>query len=487
MINIRAILRLLAALFIIVSVFVLFPIGTAILYSETQALWAFFITLGTFVFSAILIRLLVGKRHEDEIMSTKSGLIFVSLSWLVISILGAIPFVLAGGVSPVDAFFETASGFTTTGASIYDKLEDLPKAILLWRGVTNWLGGMGIVVLTVALMPFLSIGGVRLVKAEATGHDPAHLSFHMTRTAKYLWFIYMFLTAAQFVLLMVFGLSAFEAISYSLSTLSTGGFSPRTDSAASLSIPVQLIITIFMFLGGVNFSLYFWLLKGHGRTFLVDSEFKAYTLIFFGLSLSAALDLWLQGRHTSFFMALHHSSFQISSILTTTGFVIANYEFWPSISFMCIFMAMACGGCIGSTSGGIKVARIIALMKQTIADLKSSIYPNGFFRSRMNGHFISNPFLADISGFVACYIMLLFFFTIIVASANIPFTDSLLTSLSALGNIGPGYGITGPVRSYSTLPEYVKVALGLAMIIGRLEIFTVLAIFVPIFWKKWGD
>lgn len=487
MINLRTILRLLAALFIIVSVFTLFPLFAAFHFHEPQAIFAFLVTFATFVGTAFIIRLCVGKRRDDEIMSTKSGLIFVSVSWLVISIMGSIPFYLAGGVGFIDAFFETASGFTTTGASIYTKMESLPKAILLWRGVANWLGGMGIVVLTVALMPFLSIGGVRLVKAETTGHDPEHLSFHMTRTAKYLWFIYMFLTLAQFFLLVLFGMPGFEAICYSLATLSTGGFAPRTDSVISFSIPIQFTITIFMFLGGINFSLYFWFLKGHTKAFLRDSEFKAYLMIFITLSLGAALGMWTTKLYPSFLLALHHATFQMSSLITTTGFVITNYELWPPVSVVFIFIAMACGGCIGSTAGGIKIARIVALVKQTIAVLKSSIYPNGFFRSRVNGHFISNPFLASIAGFVACYIMILFVLTIIVASANISFVDSLFTSMSALGNVGPGWGVTGPMYSYSTLPNYVKVTLGLAMIIGRLEIFTVLAIFMPIFWRKWGD
>ncbi len=487
MINLRAILRVLAALLAIISVFIIFPIAAALTYNEADAFFAFLITLFVFVGSAALIKLCVGKRRDDEIMSTKSGLIFVSISWLIISVMGALPFMLAGRVGFIDAFFETASGFTTTGATIYSNIESLPKAILLWRGMTNWLGGMGIVVLTVALMPFLSIGGVRLVKAEATGHDPAHLSFHMTRTAKYLWFIYLSLTLIQFGLLIAFGMPIFEAACYSLATLSTGGLAPRTDSVAGYSTAIQLIITIFMFLGGVNFSLYFWLLKGHPKAFLIDTEFKAYTLVFFALSLGSALVLWLNNTYHSFLYALHHSSFQIASILTTTGFVITNYELWPSLCIALIFIAMACGGCIGSTSGGIKISRIVALTKQTIADLKTSIYPNGFFRARMNGHFISNPFLAHISGFVACYLIILFILTIIVSSANIPLMDSLATSLSALGNIGPGLGVTGPAADYSGMPAYIKIVLGVAMIVGRLEIFTVLAIFLPIFWRKWGD
>ena len=265
MINLRAILRVLSALLLIISAFIIFPILTALAYHESQALNAFITTFFVFVGSALLIRLVVGKHRDEEIMSTKSGLIFVSSSWLVISILGTIPFIMAGHVGFIDAFFETASGFTTTGSSIYPSLENLPKAILLWRGMANWLGGMGIVVLTVALMPFLSIGGVRLVKAEVTGHDPEHLTFHMTRTAKYLWFIYLTLTVVQFILLLAFGMPPFEAICYALSTLSTGGFAPRTDSAAGYSTAIQFIITIFMFLGGVNFSLYFWLIKGHPK------------------------------------------------------------------------------------------------------------------------------------------------------------------------------------------------------------------------------
>ncbi|MGL4524360.1 MAG: TrkH family potassium uptake protein [Spirochaetia bacterium] len=487
MINLRTIFRLLSALLYIVSFFLIGPMVAALNFGEIGALIAFFITLLIFIFTGISIQIIVGKRKENEVMSTKSGLIFVSLSWLTISLLGSVPFILVGGVGFIDAFFETASGFTTTGASIYDNVEILPKALLLWRGMTNWLGGMGIVVLTVALMPFLSIDGVRLVKAEAPGHDPEHLSFHMTRTAKYLWFIYLFLTFAQFSLLVLFKMPSFEAICYSLSTLSTGGFAPRNDSVMSQSIVLQSIMTVFMFLGGVNFSLYFWLLKGRPKVFSTDTEFKAYLLIFCILSLSSAIVLWKNPDYTSFLVALHHSTFQIASILTTTGFVISDYEIWPPLAVVFIFIAMACGGSMGSTSGGMKVGRIVALIKQIGADLKSAIYPNAYFRSRMNGHFISNPFLAHVSGYMACYIIVLFVLTMIMASANIPVMDSFFTSISALGNIGPSFGALGPMETYSSLPNYVKIALGLGMIVGRLEIFTVFAIFIPIFWRRWGD
>jgi trk system potassium uptake protein TrkH len=488
MINWSAINRLLSALVFILLVSLFLPLSVAIAYHEMLAILGFGATIFIFIFvGGLLLWLSKKSAQQDDVMSTKSGLIFVSLSWVMAACLSAIPYMISGHLGFFDAFFETASGLTTTGASVYSDIEALPKALLIWRSMTNWLGGMGIVVLTVALMPFLSIDGFRLVKAEAPGQEPEKLAFRMSATAKYLWLIYCGLTLIECLTLLWAGMPAFEAITHSLSTLATGGFSPKNDSIMGYSPLIQIIITCFMFLGGVNFSFYFWVVRGKGKIILRDSEFKAYFIIITVMSLAIASILFINRNYDTFIEALRHAAFQVVSLITTTGFISADYETWPPATMVLLSIAIFSGGCVGSTAGGVKISRLVAMVKQSLAEIRRAIYPRAYIAARFNKQIMSDNYLRHVTGFMGMYFIVLIILTFILTLSNVSILDSFLTSLSMLSNVGPGFGSLGPTESFEAISAPVKFILGLGMIIGRLEIFTIVAIMIPSFWKRWSD
>ncbi|HUX21878.1 MAG TPA: potassium transporter TrkG, partial [Spirochaetia bacterium] len=353
-----------------------------------------------------------------------------------------------------------------------------------WRSLTHWLGGMGIVVLTVAVFPLLGIGGVQLVKAESPGPTVDKITPKISSTAKILWLIYVLMTVAEILLLLFGGMDLFDAATHTFGTVATGGFSPRNASVGAYhSAYIDNVITIFMMLAGTNFLLYYRAVIGDFRSVLRNSELRSYIGIFVIATLLIAFNLDGSVYH-SFGMSLRYASFQAASILTTTGFTTANYSEWPAFSQVVLFVLMFIGGSTGSTGGGMKVARIVILLKQGWNEMKYLLHPRGIFSMRMSGLTLRKDIVYTVTGFISLYIFVLFITTLVVASGGNDILTSLSAALATLGNIGPGFGRVGPAVNYAYLPGYIKWFLSFAMVVGRLEIYTVLVIFTRTFWRR---
>lgn len=455
----------------------------ALWYGEYQTMRSFFYPVLVVLLGAggILWRM-KGKTRES--LSIRDGFLFVVFGWLLASMLGALPFYFSGTIPHyADAYFETMSGFTTTGASILTEIESLPKAILYWRSLTHWLGGMGIVVLTVAILPLLGVGGLQLVKAEAPGPTVDKITPRITETAKYLWYIYLGITVAEAVLLMFGGMNLFDALTHTFGTVATGGFSTRNASVGHYdSAYIDLVITFFMIIAGMNFTLHFKFLTGNFRKVFSDTELKAYLLIFAGAVVIMTVVLYHR-VFSGLFDSFRYAAFQAASILTTTGYATADYEHWPYVTQMVLFTLMFVGGCSGSTGGGIKVIRIVTLLKQGINEMKYLVHPKAVFTLRLSGNSVRKNIAYAISGFFFLYMVTILLVTFVVSTADIDIVTSLTTALATVGNIGPGFGRVGPRGNYAFYPDYVKWMLSIAMLVGRLEIYTVLVVLTPTFWK----
>jgi trk system potassium uptake protein TrkH len=383
-----------------------------------------------------------------------------------------------------DAYFESMSGFTTTGASILTAIESLPKGLLFWRSLTHWLGGMGIVVLTVAVFPLLGIGGLQLIKAEAPGPTVDKLTPKIAGTAKILWIIYISLTVIETILLMFGGMDLFDALTHTFGTLATGGFSPKNTSVGFYnSAYIDWVITIFMVMAGINFALYFKLITGRLSSISKNTEFRSYLAIFAVATIIIAFNLYGDTFKT-IADSFRYAAFQVASILTTTGYATDDFEKWPMLAQTVLFIVMFIGGCSGSTGGGIKVIRIVTLFKQGINEMKIFMRPRGIFSIRLDGKVVRKKLVYAVSGFVLLYFFMLLFTTFVVSSGGYDILTSLTTSLATVGNIGPGFGMIGPSENYSNFQDYIKWFLCVAMLAGRLEIYTVLVLFLPVFWKK---
>lgn len=476
--------RIISYLILIVSGFMLIPGVIAFAEDEHAALISFLVTISISVFNFIFM-LVFTRGRINENLSAKDGFLFVTLSWIAATFIGALPFYISGAMPEfVNAVFETMSGFTTTGASVLSDIESLPSSILFWRSLTHWLGGMGIVVLTVAVLPLLGIGGLQLIKAEAPGPTVDKITPRITETAKILWLIYIGLTFAQTILLMIGGMNFFDSLTHTFGTLATGGFSTKNSSVGAYnSAYIDWVITIFMVLAGVNFSLHFRIMSGRYRDILRDSELKAYLGIF---AVSTLIIAWnISGVNCSSIAdSLRFAGFQAASILTTTGFATADYEKWPALSQTVLFMLMFIGGCSGSTGGGIKVIRIITLLKQGLNEMKYLLHPKGVFTLRINRLPVKKDIIYAISGFFFLYILMLLVTTMVAASSGSDVTTSFTASLATLGNIGPGLGLVGPTENFGFFPAYVKWWFSFAMLVGRLELYTVLILFTVTFWRR---
>lgn len=478
------VLRIISYLLVLVSGFMLIPAAMAWYTGEYSALRGFVPPVILSLVNFLVMHFIFRKKIPEN-LSVKDGFLFVTLSWALASFIGSLPFYFSGSIpSMADAYFETMSGFTTTGATILSEIESLPMSILFWRSLTHWLGGMGIVVLTVAVLPLLGIGGLQLIQAEAPGPTVDKLTPRITETAKILWLIYTGLTAAQTILLMLAGMNLFDALTHTFGTLATGGFSPKNTSVGHYnSAMVDWIITIFMVLAGINFTLHFRFMTGRYRTLLRDSELKSYLLIFAAATAIIAWDIYGTAYSTAA-DALRYAGFQASTILTTTGFATADYEKWPALSQTILVVLMFIGGCSGSTGGGIKVIRIITLLKQALNEMKYLLHPRGVFTLKINGQPVKKDIVYAISGFFFLYILILLASTTLAASSGSDFLSSFTASLATLGNIGPGLGLVGPTKNFGFYPDYMKWTFSFTMMTGRLELYTVLILFTKGFWKK---
>ena len=456
------------------------------------------------LFLAGLVTLLIGaiamyrtKDHRKE-MNKREGYIVVAFGWIVMSLSGTLPYIATQAIpSFTDAFFETMSGYTTTGASILNDIEVIPKGVLFWRSTTHWIGGMGIIVLAIAILPLLGVGGMQLFAAEAPGPGGDKLHPRITDTAKRLWLIYVGYTAAETILLQIAGMSFFDAINHALSTLSTGGFSTKNASVAywNDNPAIQYIIIFFMFLAGTNFVLSYYLFKGKVAKILGDEEFKLYfkfiaiftiiaaVLIYFRAdpSISSIEHPMVLGEGES---AIRHALFQVLAIVTTTGFVPADYTLWTPFLTVFFFGLMFLGGSAGSTSGGVKVMRQLILIKNSFLEFKRALHPNAILPVRYNGVSVSKDIVFNVLGFFILYMLSFIIGALVFSMFQIDFTSAIGLSASSLGNVGPALGDFGPVNNYSALPPLGKWWASFLMLIGRLELFTVLILLTPFFWRN---
>lgn len=491
--NLRALAAMLGALLGFLAVALLLPAGMALFYSEPH--WK------PFVFTAGLsggiggVLWMVGGRRAHE-PGLREGFAIVALAWLVLSLLGALPFVLGGMLSYTDAFFETMSGFTTTGATILGgehtpQIETLPRAYLFWRSLTHWLGGMGIIVLTLAILPILGVGGMQLFKAEVPGPTADKLTPRVRETARRLWLIYVGITTLE-VLLLLPAMDWFDAVNHAFATMATGGFSTKNGSVGQFeSAYVEWVITVFMLLAGTNFALHYRLGHGQWRSVMQDTELRVYLLIVIGATVLITAGIWAPLQSESTYQtypaladALRHGAFQTVSIITTTGFGTVDYEQWSPLAIGVLFLLFFVGGMAGSTGGGIKVVRHILLFKHSFRELKQLVHPRAVVPVRLNGRLVSDEVMRNVLSFFVLYFGLLGLGTLALSAQALDLLSAFGAVLSCLGNIGPAFGTVGPVENYAHLPVLAKWILALLMMTGRLEIFTVLVLLTRAFWQR---
>ena len=456
----------------------------AIYYDDQNHINTFLLCSLITISFGFLLRFLTKDEKNAEIKKRDGYLIVVS-GWLCMTFFGTLPYLLTDSIpSFTDAFFETMSGFTTTGSTILDEIESLPKSILFWRSMTQWIGGMGIIVLTIAILPLLGIGGMELFVAEAPGPTKDKIHPRIKETAKRLWIIYFSLTALETIVLMFFGLSFFDAINHSLTTTSTGGFSTKQESIAAFQNPfVEAVIVIFMFLAGTNFTMIYFGLKMKFRKIVSNDEFKWYLSAVFILILL----LSFYRTHTSssdFIHAFREISFQVVSIITTTGYATADYTLWGSFLTFIFFLFLFSGASAGSTSGGIKIVRIILLIKNGLLEFKRRLHPKAVIPVMLNKQVISSTITYNLLAFIFLYLFVFTLGSIFLSLLGVDMLSSISAVASAVGNVGPGIADVGPSSSFSQLPTSAKWILSLLMLMGRLELFTVCVLFTPYFWKR---
>lgn len=483
--NIRFSLHIIGNFMKFLGLLMFVPAIISLFYKEND-IWAFIISaLFTSSFGFILEIVTKPKEHSKEI-ERKEGFLIAALAWFAASLFGAIPYLIYGVFNnPIDAWFESVAGFTTTGATALVNIEALPNGILFWRSFSQWLGGMGIIVLGIAILPRLAVGGMQLMGLEAPGPTTEKITPRIAETAKKLWGLYVLLSIVLVALLLFAGMPAFDSVLQALSTLSTGGFSPKNLSVGSYNSPlIDAIITVFMFIAGTNFVLLYWSLRGDLKKITKNSEFKFYLLINLAVILVVSAELWAT-IYPSIFEALRYGSFQVISISTGSGFTTANYDIWPSFSKWFLLLLMFFGGCAGSTTGSIKIIRIMVLFKKGYQELHKIIYPRAVMPIRVNSKPISDDVVSSIASFFIIYIFIFLVSTLVVMAAeDLPIITAISACAASLGNVGPGLGQVGPIGNYSELTSFTKIALSLLMIIGRLELFTILVIFTPTFWRK---
>lgn len=444
------------------------------------------------------IALMFFTRGHSKELKKREGYIIVTFGWIFMALSGTLPYVISESIpSFTNAFFETMSGYTTTGASILNDIESIPKGILFWRSLTHWIGGMGIIVLAIAILPLLGIGGMQLFSAEAPGPSADKLKPRITDTAKRLWLIYVFYTIAETILLKVAGMSLFDAANHALSTLSTGGFSTKNASIAYWNDQpvIQYIICLFMFLAGTNFVLSYYSVKGRIQKVLHDDEFRWFLFFIVSFTCVAALVIYYQAdvslssvSHPMVWgeaeSAFRHGLFQVLAIVTTTGFVSADFTLWTPFLTVFFFGLMFLGGSAGSTAGGVKVMRHIIMIRNGIAEFKRSLHPNAILPVRYNGKAINKDIVFNILGFFILYMLSFIIGALGFAFMGLDYVSAIGGAASSLGNVGPALGVLGPVNNYDVLSDVAKWWSAFLMLIGRLELFTVLILLTPFFWRN---
>lgn len=434
------------------------------------------------IISGLLFYYIFSSKEE---IGRKDGFAIATFGWIIAATFGSFPFLLSGSMNHfIDAFFEAMSGFSTTGATILHSVEGNPLSVLFWRSQIQWMGGMGIIVLIVAILPALGVGGIQLFKSEVPGPEKDKLKPRIKDTAKSLYLVYIIFSVVQVIFLLFAGMSFYDAITHMFGTMCTGGFSPKNLSIGHYSNPTyDLIILIFMFISGINFSLHYKLLHGDIKSLLKNREFISYTLaiIISILIITTQLHIYI---YQSLLTALRFASFQVVSIITTTGFITADFDQWPVLSKSILILLMFIGGCAGSTTGGIKNIRIIVLVKKVIREFQKILHPHAIININIGNKRISEEVVSAINSFFLLYIFIFIFCTLFMTALGLDFISAMSSVATTLGNVGPGLGLVGPSQNFAFIPYSGKIILSFCMLLGRLEIYTVLILLIPEFWKK---
>lgn len=478
--NISLVVRVLAFLSIFLGIGMLLPLPFSYYYGgeDTNALW----TSASICFAIGLLAFI--PKDEKKDFKPKEGFAIVTFGWIFMAVLGSLPYLISGSIPNVtDAIFESMSGFTTTGSTILTNIESLPKGILFWRSITHWLGGMGIIVLTIAILPFLGVAGMQLFKAESSGPFSEKLKPRITHTAKLLWTVYLVLTITEMLMLMAGGMSFYQSINHSFATLATGGFSTNNASIAGQSSYIQYVIIAFMILAGTNFSLHFHFVKGNFMTYFRSPEFRFYFFSILFSSLFIMLNI-LPQYSGAVELAFRDSLFQVTSLVTCTGFATADYELWNTTSQVVLLLLMMGGGMAGSTAGGIKTVRLILLFKFTYNQFVKVLHPRAIVPLRIGNRNVDDKIVADVLGFFLLYIVVVIISILLLTFFGLDFVSAIGAVVTAMSGVGPGLNLVGPMDNFAFLPDVSKWLLSFLMLAGRLELVTVIILLSPTYWNK---
>ncbi len=479
--NKKMVFRTLGRIAQIISLLLLIPAVVAVIYNETKQLFAFCITAAGAFLTGLVIVLLT--KTKNRVIYAKDGFAITSLAWIVMAVVGAVPFVISGDIhSYVDAIFETVSGFTTTGASILADVESMSRSMLFWRSFTHWIGGMGVLVFVMAIIPNFTDRSIHIMRAEMPGPVIGKLVPRVKDTAKILYLIYIFLTILQTVLLLAGDMTLFESLVHTFGTAGTGGFGIKADSIASYSPYCQWVIAIFMLIFGVNFNLYYLLLLRRIRTAFKSSELWCYLSIVF-VSITA-ITVNVIPIYKNLSTALRTSVFQVASIVSTTGFVTADFDLWPGLSKAILLLLMFSGACAGSTAGGLKVSRTVMLFKSVAKEIKRMLHPRSVGKVHFEGKSVEEATLNSVSTYFVIYMVCFFTIFLLIALEPFGFETNFSAVAACFNNVGPGFAGVGPTSNYSAYTDFSKIVLSFAMLLGRLEIFPIIIFLSPRTWIK---
>lgn len=478
--NYKMVSRLTSRLLIVEAVLMLIPLAVSAYFAD-GVFHAYIITAGILIAAGLLMGI---PKPESKRIYAREGFVIVALTWILMSVFGALPFTISGAIpSFIDAVFETISGFTTTGASILTDIEALPESILFWRSFTHWIGGMGVIVFVLAVLPQKEMQSMHIMRAEVPGPTVGKLVSKTRATARILYLIYTVLTIVEIFALKLCGLPFFDSITTAFATAGTGGFSVMNASIAAYdNVGAEIVITLFMFLFGINFNLFYLLLLKQFKRVFKSEELWAY----FGIIAASILLITMNIYHLtgSIGEALRESGFTVVSIITTTGFVTADYTLWPTFSQFIIFLLMFTGACTGSTGGGLKVGRLIILLKTGIRQLKKAINPQRVKCIRLDGAVLEDEVISSTNSYFLTYMLIIGLSAFLISINDFDLITSLTSVITCINNVGPGFGAVGPVNNFAAFSDFSKIVLAVNMLVGRLEIFPMLVLIMPTTWKK---
>lgn len=482
--NLRAVFHLVSYMTLVMGLSILACTAVSWYYNDSHQAQLSFVFAGgiTMAVSALVAVLTRG----DINLARRDGFGVVAFGWMAVTFFGSLPYLFSGVIPHfVPALFETMSGFTTTGSTVIPILETVPHGILFWRALTHWFGGMGVLVLCVAILPFLGVGGMKLYAAEMPGPFKDRLTPHIATTAKLLWGVYLLITVVEILLLKFVGhMNGFDSVCHSFSTVATGGFSTRTASVAYYnSAAVDIILTVFMFISGINFSLHHYALTGHPSRYFKDPECRFYFLFLLGCCLFMTFDTWTSG-FASFGRCLRDSFFTGTSLMTTTGFCTADFDRWPNASRFLLMLMMFIGGCAGSTGGGLKVVRLMVVFKKIIRETQLFMRPSAAIQLKLGTKPVEQAVVMQISAFFIIYVLVFAFCSFLMTFYTPDLESATSAVIASLGNVGPGLHVVGATQNYSTIPHTGQAILIICMLLGRLELYTVLVVLLPRFWKR---